>query len=134
MDYVYILKCSDNTYYTGWTNDPVHRLATHNSGKGAKYTRSRLPVTIVYLEQALDKSTALKREIAIKKLKRSQKELLIKIYTMATATADTLSAITWFSGQATTAPTGRALTDTIPVFPLPATDYPIKPKKNKENC
>ena len=50
MNYTYILKCSDGTYYTGWTNDMAKRLKTHNEGKGAKYTRARLPVTLAYYE------------------------------------------------------------------------------------
>ena len=77
MYYVYILKCCDSTLYTGITTDLQKRLATHNSGKGAKYTRSRLPVELAYQEQQPDKSSALKREIEIKKLTRAQKLQLI---------------------------------------------------------
>lgn len=76
--YVYIVKCSDGTYYTGWTTDVPRRIQAHNSGAGAKYTRSRLPVSLVYQEQLPDRSAALKREAAIKKLTRLQKENLIK--------------------------------------------------------
>ena len=77
MHYAYIVKCSDGTYYTGYTNDLEKRLLTHNAGKGAKYTRNRLPVEIVYFEEYEDKSEAMKREYAIKRLTREQKEKLI---------------------------------------------------------
>lgn len=75
--YVYILKCNDNTLYTGYTDDPVRRTQVHNAGRGAKYTRSRLPVELVYQEELTDKSAALKREAAIKRLTRAQKLALI---------------------------------------------------------
>lgn len=75
--YVYILKCFDDTFYTGITNNIEKRIKIHNSGKGAKYTRSRLPVVLVYFEILEDKSSALKREIQIKKLTRKEKEFLI---------------------------------------------------------
>lgn len=80
MNFVYILQCSDNTLYTGWTTDIENRVKIHNQGKGAKYTRGRLPVTLVYLEAYEDKSTALKREVALKKLTRKQKIRLIESY------------------------------------------------------
>ena len=73
----YILKCSDGTFYTGWTNDIKRRVAVHNSGKGAKYTRARTPVTPVYIEYFPDKSAAARREAAIKKLTRQKKLQLI---------------------------------------------------------
>ena len=76
-NYVYILQCNDQTLYTGWTTSLQHRLETHNSGSGAKYTRSRRPVTLVYYEELSGKSDALKREAAIKPLTKSQKEALI---------------------------------------------------------
>lgn len=76
-DYVYILRCSDGSYYTGWTNDLDQRFLMHNSGKGAKYTKSRLPVELIYFEKCADKSEALKREYAIKQLTRKEKEKLI---------------------------------------------------------
>ena len=76
--YVYILKCRDNTLYTGITTDLENRLKKHNSGVGAKYTRGRTPVELMYYESCLDKSQALKREIAIKKLTRIKKEKLIE--------------------------------------------------------
>lgn len=75
--FVYILKCGDGTLYTGWTNDPEHRLAMHNAGKGAKYTKSRLPVELVHLEEYNSREEAMKREAALKKLKRKEKLELI---------------------------------------------------------
>lgn len=77
-NYVYILKCADNTLYTGWTTDLDNRLKVHNSGKGAKYTRGRTPVELLYHESFEDKSSALKREYEIKQLKREDKISLIK--------------------------------------------------------
>ena len=74
--YVYMARCRDNSLYTGCTDDPNRRLAVHNAGKGAKYTKSRLPVQLVYREECPDKSTALKREYAIKRLTKAEKELL----------------------------------------------------------
>ena len=76
--FVYILQCRDDTLYTGIATDVDRRLAVHNSGKGAKYTRSRLPVTAVYREECENKSKALKREAAIKKLTRDEKLQLIE--------------------------------------------------------
>lgn len=75
--YVYLLRCSDGTLYCGITNDVEKRFKVHNSGRGAKYTRSRLPVRVVYKEEVSDKSAALKREYAIKKLSKVQKEKMI---------------------------------------------------------
>lgn len=75
--YVYIVKCSDSSLYCGYTNDIEKRIKTHNSGLGAKYTKSRLPVSLVYFEMAETKSDALKREAAIKKLTKKQKLVLI---------------------------------------------------------
>ena len=75
--YVYMLRCRDNSLYTGYTDDPERRLMVHNAGKGAKYTRSRLPVTLAYQEQCPDKSAALKRELALKRLSKPEKEALI---------------------------------------------------------
>lgn len=77
MYYTYILKCSDNTLYTGYTNDLDKRINTHNSGKGAKYTRGRIPVKLVYMEEFQDKLDAQKRERTIKKLSRINKLKLI---------------------------------------------------------
>lgn len=74
---LYILKCSDDTYYTGIAIDVEKRLSEHNSSdKGAKYTRSRRPLTLMYQERCSDKSSALKRELAIKRMKRTAKEAL----------------------------------------------------------
>ncbi|MDD6207187.1 MAG: GIY-YIG nuclease family protein [Clostridiales bacterium] len=75
--YAYILRCSDGTLYTGWTNNLEKRLKAHNAGKGAKYTKSRRPVTLEYYEAFATKSEAMKREAQIKKLSRRQKEALI---------------------------------------------------------
>ncbi len=76
--YCYILECVDGTYYTGWTTDPERRVKQHNKGIGARYTKTRRPVKLVYLEEQPDKATALKRELAIKKLKRIQKSKLVE--------------------------------------------------------
>lgn len=76
--YVYMLRCGDGSLYTGCTDDVERRLAVHNSGKGAKYTRSRLPVTLVYRENVADKSAALRREAAIKALPRAKKLVLLE--------------------------------------------------------
>ena len=75
---VYILKCKDGTLYTGSTDDFEKRLAAHRSGKGAKYTRGRAPLTPVYLEPCEDHSSACKREYAVKQLTRQQKLALIE--------------------------------------------------------
>ncbi len=77
MYYVYILECADKTLYTGYTDDIEKRIKVHNRGKGAKYTRARLPVTLVYFEEVETKSNALSREYSIKKMTRRQKETLI---------------------------------------------------------
>jgi putative endonuclease len=73
MWYVYLLKCSDSSLYCGITNNIEDRIATHNNGKGAKYTRSRLPVELYWFEEQNDRSSASKREYAIKKLSRKDK-------------------------------------------------------------
>lgn len=78
--YVYILRCRDDTLYTGVTDDVDRRAAVHNAGKGAKYTRGRRPVQVVYREAVPDKSAALKRELAIKALSRRQKLALLDQY------------------------------------------------------
>ncbi|ACD22158.1 MULTISPECIES: GIY-YIG nuclease family protein [Clostridium] len=83
MNYVYILECSDNTLYTGWTNDLGKRIKMHSLGKGAKYTRGRTPVKLVYYEIFEDKNEAMRREYRIKRLIRSQKEALIKTFDCA---------------------------------------------------
>lgn len=76
--YVYILRCGNGTLYTGITDNVPRRLAAHRSGKGAKYTRGRGPMKLVYQEEVPDKSAALKREIAIKRITRQEKEKLIE--------------------------------------------------------
>ncbi len=78
MNYTYILKCSDGTYYCGWTNDLEKRLKAHNSGTGSRYTRTRLPVVLVYYEEFSEKEAAMSREWHIKRLSRAEKEQLIK--------------------------------------------------------
>ena len=77
MYFIYIVKCADETYYTGYTTNIEKRIKAHNEGKGAKYTRCRLPVELVYWEEYGEKSQALKREYAIKQLTRKQKQQLI---------------------------------------------------------
>lgn len=78
MNYTYIVKCSDKTFYTGWTNDLKKRIEMHNSGKGAKYTKARLPVELVYYEAFDTKEEAMSREWHIKRLSRSEKQKLIE--------------------------------------------------------
>jgi len=78
--YCYILKCADGTFYTGWTTDPERRVAQHNKGTGAKYTSTRRPVKLVYLETHPNRTDAMKRELAIKKMKREQKRKLVEGY------------------------------------------------------
>lgn len=75
--YCYIVECADGTYYTGWAIDPEKRVAVHNKGRGARYTRTRLPVKLVYMEEQPDRSTAMKRERTIKMMTRIQKQNLI---------------------------------------------------------
>ena len=76
--YCYIVECADGTYYTGWAVDPEKRVAMHNKGRGARYTRTRGPVRLVYVEELPDRKAAMKREIVIKKLKREEKGKLIR--------------------------------------------------------
>lgn len=76
--FAYLLKCADGSLYAGWTNDPDARLAAHNSGLGAKYTRARRPVTLAYLERCDDKRTAMRREAELKRMTRAQKLALIE--------------------------------------------------------
>lgn len=78
MNYTYILECKDKTLYTGWTNHLQKRIKTHNDGKGAKYTKSRLPVRLVYYEVYETKQEAMRREYEIKQLTRKQKKKLIE--------------------------------------------------------
>ncbi|OQY26313.1 MAG: hypothetical protein B6I38_11560 [Anaerolineaceae bacterium 4572_5.1] len=83
MSYTYILKCSDGTYYTGWTTDPERRVKEHNAGRGARYTRHRRPVELVYVEEHPDRSRAMSREYKIKKLTHTQKEELAQSYSVS---------------------------------------------------
>jgi putative endonuclease len=75
--FCYILECADGSYYTGWTTDPERRANQHNAGRGARYTRARRPVRLVYVEELPDRSSAMKRELQIKNLGRKRKEKLI---------------------------------------------------------
>lgn len=79
MNYTYVLLCRDGTLYTGWTNDLKRRVKMHNLGKGAKYTKSRRPVKLVYYEEFPTKKEAMKREYAIKRMGRKEKERMIGI-------------------------------------------------------
>ncbi|MBN2386596.1 MAG: GIY-YIG nuclease family protein [Anaerolineales bacterium] len=76
--YCYILECADGTYYTGWTTDPERRLRQHNTGRGARYTRTRRPVRLVYVEPQPDRSSAMRRERKIKTLPHLKKQALIR--------------------------------------------------------
>ena len=76
--YTYMVECGDGSLYTGWTNHLEERMKSHNEGKGAKYTRSRLPIRLVHYEEFATKQEAMKREFAIKKLTRKDKLLLIE--------------------------------------------------------
>ena len=80
MFYCYILECADGTFYTGWTTDPDRRLRTHNRGAGARYTRTRRPVQLVYIEIQADRGQAMRRERQIKTFDRSRKKALIEKY------------------------------------------------------
>ena len=79
MNYTYLLECADKTLYCGWTNDLEKRLHAHNAGLGAKYTKSRRPVTLIYYEEFQTKQEAMQREYAIKRLSRKEKERLIYV-------------------------------------------------------
>ena len=78
MNYTYLVKCADNTLYCGWTNHLEKRIDAHNQGKGAKYTKARRPVELVYYESYPTKEEAMRREVQIKKLSRKDKLFLIK--------------------------------------------------------
>ena len=77
MNYTYMLRCADGSLYTGWTNDLGRRCRAHNAGRGGRYTRTRLPVTLVYAESHETKQAAMRREYALKQLTRAQKEALV---------------------------------------------------------
>ena len=83
MWYVYLLRCADDTLYAGCTTDPKRRLQQHNAGRGAKYTRAQGALGFAYLERCADRSAALRREIALKKLPKGQKELLCTAWNAA---------------------------------------------------
>ena len=76
--YVYIVRCRDGTFYTGWTNDLEKRIKVHNQGGGGRYTRARFPVELVYREECASKNEAMSRERAIKKMTRATKQRLIE--------------------------------------------------------
>lgn len=78
VPFVYIVRCADGTFYTGWTFDLLARVAAHNRGRGAKYTASRRPVTLVYSERCGSRAAALRREHAVKRLSRAQKSKLAR--------------------------------------------------------
>ncbi len=78
--YCYIVKCADGTYYTGWSTNPQRREAQHNAGSGSRYTRSRRPVRLVYIEEQPDRSSAMRREARIKRLPHIQKQALAENY------------------------------------------------------
>ena len=84
--YTYIVECGDGSFYTGWTNHLEERMVCHNAGKGAKYTRSRLPVRLVYYEVFATKQEAMKREYAIKQLSRGDKLRLIETQSLEVRT------------------------------------------------
>ena len=77
MNYTYIVRCKDGSLYTGWTNDIEKRIKAHNERKGPKYTKSRRPVKLVYYEEFQTKEEAMKREYAIKHMRRKEKEKII---------------------------------------------------------
>lgn len=78
--WVYFVGCRDGSLYCGWSTDPVARAAFHNAGKGAAYTRSRRPVTLVYYEACADRQAAMRREYALKRLSRRQKLALVRLF------------------------------------------------------
>lgn len=77
MNYTYMLRCKDGTLYTGWTNDIKRRVRTHNLGKGAKYTKPRRPVKLVYCEEFPTREEAMRRECEIKRMRKKEKERLV---------------------------------------------------------
>ena len=81
--FVYMVRCTDGTLYTGWTTDPAARLQVHKSGRGARYTRARGAAAFAYVERCADKLSALRREDALKKLPKAQKELLCSEWSAA---------------------------------------------------
>ena len=90
MNYTYLLECADQTLYCGWTNDLEKRIKAHNAGQGAKYTKPRRPVTLVYFEEFETKEEAMRREAAIKKLNKKEKLRLIAGYIEKITMEDTI--------------------------------------------
>ena len=88
--WVYFVRCRDGSLYCGWSTNPVARAITHNSGKGAAYTRSRRPVTLVYYEACADRPAAMRREYALKRLTRRQKLALVQLFIPPAITPTTL--------------------------------------------
>lgn len=80
MPYTYLAQCADGTFYTGWTTDLEARVQAHNAGRGARYTRSRRPVRLVYWEEHPDRSAAQRREAAIRRLSRARKQALVDAF------------------------------------------------------
>ena len=76
--FCYILECADGTFYTGWTTDPKRRERQHNAGRGARYTSTRTPVKMIYVEELPDRVAAMKRELAIKRMSRARKMELVR--------------------------------------------------------
>lgn len=85
MNYTYILRCGDGSYYTGWTNDLNKRIRAHKDGHGAKYTKSRRPIELAYHEEFGTKEEAMRREWEIKQMTHAQKEVLIRTAETGTA-------------------------------------------------
>jgi putative endonuclease len=77
VTFVYIVECTDGTYYTGWTTDLERRVAAHNAGRGSRYTRSRRPVKLVYWEEHPDRGSAQRRELVLKRMHRERKSALV---------------------------------------------------------
>lgn len=86
--YCYIVHCANDTFYTGWTTDPKRRVKEHNAGRGARYTRMNGPVELVYYEEVEDHSTALKREVQIKRYSHARKAALAESFEMPSDPAD----------------------------------------------
>lgn len=85
--YVYLVECADGSYYAGWTTNLSARIAAHNAGIGARYTRSRLPVCLVFWRELDDKQAAMRQEATIKKMTRAQKKQMVERFDSSTGTA-----------------------------------------------
>lgn len=88
MNWAYLLRCRDGSLYAGWTNDLAQRLAAHNSGAGAKYTRGRGPVTVTWAQSYADKSAAMRQEALLKRLPKAEKEALAAAWNAAPASRE----------------------------------------------